>query len=191
MYYNIAENAVEMKQLLPFGNWTNKSSIFSFVSMVKELECGKNWAKNLSTSLRRYCFLWTKVLLIQWGACSHNGSFFFPVLDGALFFFQIQKCFFLVNMVSRLSSMFGYGRWLFLGSLCFCFYFRVIVYIIVSSRTWSSWVSLKAIESSYDLYGKPRISGENNNWTVPHPGENFSKNRSAYHLYRKPKNSSR
>ena len=46
MYYSIAENAVEMKQLLPFGNWTNKSSVFSFVSMVKELECGKSWAKN-------------------------------------------------------------------------------------------------------------------------------------------------
>ena len=189
MYYNIAENAVEMKQLLPFGNWTNESSVFSFVSMVKELGCGKYWAKRPSTSLRRYCFLWTKVLLIQSRACSHNGSFF-PCLRWSIIFFQIQKCFF-VNMVSSLSSMFGYGRWLFLGSLCFCFYFRLIVYIIVSSRTWSSWVSLKAIESSYCLYGKPRNSGEKNNWTVPHPGENFSKNRGAYHFYRKRKNSSR
>lgn len=73
------------------------------------------------------------------------------------YFFSNSKMFFLVNMVFSLSSMFGYGRWLFLGSPCFCFYFRLIVYIIVSSRTWSSWVSLKAIESSYYLYGNPVI----------------------------------
>ena len=190
MYYNIAENAVEMKQLLPFGNLTNKSSVFSFGSMVKELECGKNWAKNPSTSLRRYCFLWTKVLLIQRGACSHNGSFF-SCLRWSIIFFQIQKCFFWSTWFLACRQCLVTDDDFFLGSLCFCFYFCLIVYIIVSSRTWSSWVSLKAIESSYYLYGKPRNSGENDNWTVQHPGENFSKNRSAYDLYRKRKNSSR